>query len=98
MHGSKRLAPRVEPGAVLLNLGFQLHRDRVTLVENAAIELQTQPVERRAALYGYEDFGVAAAEIRAAAKVGIMVNRGAASNTRKFVAELLGVEVSALAD
>ncbi len=45
-----------------------------------------------------EDLGVAAAEIRAAAKVGMMVNRGAASNTRKFVAELLGVEDPALAD
>jgi AhpD family alkylhydroperoxidase len=45
-----------------------------------------------------EDFGVAAAEIRAAAEVGMMVNRGAASNTRKFVAELLGVENPALAD
>ncbi len=45
-----------------------------------------------------EDLGVAAAEIRAAAEVGRMVNRGAASNTRKFVAELLGVEDPALAD
>ncbi len=45
-----------------------------------------------------EDLGVATAEIRAAAEVGMMVNRGAASNTRKFVAELLGVEDPALAD
>ncbi len=40
----------------------------------------------------------AAADVRAAAEVGKMVNRGAASNTRKFVAELLGVEDPALAD
>ncbi len=45
-----------------------------------------------------DDLGVAAAEIRAAAEVGMMVNRGAASNTRKFVAELLGAEEPALAD
>ena len=45
-----------------------------------------------------EDLGVAAAEIRAASEVGKMVNRGAAGNTRKFVAELLGVEDPALAD
>ncbi len=45
-----------------------------------------------------EDLGVTAAEIRSAAKVGMMVNRGAASNTRKFVVELLGVEDPALAN
>jgi AhpD family alkylhydroperoxidase len=45
-----------------------------------------------------EDLGIAGAEIRAAAEVGMMVNRGAASNTRKFVAELLGAEAPALAD
>ncbi len=45
-----------------------------------------------------EDLGVAGAEIRAAAEVGMMVNRGAASNTRKFVAELLGAEAPARAD
>jgi AhpD family alkylhydroperoxidase len=44
------------------------------------------------------ELGVAAAEIRAAAKVGMMVHRGAASNTRKFIAELLGEEDPALAD
>ncbi len=41
--------------------------------------------------------GVARAEIRAAAEAGKMVNRGAASNTRKFVDELLGAEEPALA-
>jgi AhpD family alkylhydroperoxidase len=45
-----------------------------------------------------ENLGVDGAEIRAAAEVGMMVNRGAASNTRKFVAELLGAEAPALAD
>ncbi len=45
-----------------------------------------------------EDLGVAGAEIRAAAEVGMMVNRGAAGNTRKFVAELLGAEAPVLAD
>ncbi len=44
------------------------------------------------------ELGVARAEVRAAAEVGKMVNRGAASNTHKFVAELLGVEDPALAD
>jgi AhpD family alkylhydroperoxidase len=39
-----------------------------------------------------EELGVAAADIRTAAEVGMMVNRGAAGNTRKFVAELLDVE------
>ena len=37
-----------------------------------------------------EELGVPREEIRAAAEVGMMVNRGAASNTRKFSAELLG--------
>ncbi len=45
-----------------------------------------------------EDLGVGGAEIRAAAEVGMMVNRGAAGNTRKFVAELLGAEAPARAD
>ncbi len=45
-----------------------------------------------------EALGVDGAEIRAAAEVGMMVNRGAASNTRKFVAELLGAETPALQD
>jgi hypothetical protein len=45
-----------------------------------------------------DELGVARAEVRAAAEVGKMVNRGAASNTRKFVDELLGVEDPALAD
>ncbi len=45
-----------------------------------------------------EDLGVAGAEIRAAAEVGMMVNRGAANNTRKFVAELLGAAAPALQD
>jgi hypothetical protein len=45
-----------------------------------------------------DELGVARAEVRAAAEVGKMVNRGAASNTRKFVDELLGVEDLALAD
>ncbi len=45
-----------------------------------------------------DEFGVARAEIRTAAEVGMLVNRGAASNTRKFVAELLGAEEPALAD
>ncbi len=45
-----------------------------------------------------EDLGVAGAEIRAAAEVGMRVNRGAGSNTRKFVAELLGAEAPAPAD
>ncbi len=45
-----------------------------------------------------EDLGADGAEIRAAAEVGMMVNRGAASNTRKFVAELLGAEAPALQD
>lgn len=45
-----------------------------------------------------EDLGAAPAEIRAAAEVGMMVNRGAASNTRKFVAELLGAKAPALQD
>ncbi len=45
-----------------------------------------------------DELGVARAEVRAAAEVGKMVNRGAASNTRKFVAELLGAEDPALAD
>ncbi len=44
-----------------------------------------------------DELGVARAEVRAAADVGKMVNRGAASNTRKFVDELLGVEEPALA-
>ncbi len=44
-----------------------------------------------------DELGVARAEVRAAAEVGKMVNRGAASNTRKFVDELLGVEEPALA-
>ena len=43
-----------------------------------------------------EELGVDGTEIRAAAEVGMMVNRGAASNTRKFVAELLGAEAPAL--
>jgi AhpD family alkylhydroperoxidase len=33
-------------------------------------------------------------DIAAAAEVGMMVNRGAAKNTRKFVAELLGAQAS----
>ncbi len=37
-----------------------------------------------------EELGVPREEIRAAAQVGLMVNRGAAKNTRKFVDELLG--------
>jgi hypothetical protein len=41
---------------------------------------------------------VARAEVRAAAEVGKMVNRGAATNTRKFVDELLGAEAPAAAD
>ncbi|MHA1152357.1 MAG: carboxymuconolactone decarboxylase family protein [Alphaproteobacteria bacterium] len=45
-----------------------------------------------------EDLGVAGAEVRAAAEVGMMVKRGAASNTRKFVAELLGADAPAPAD
>jgi AhpD family alkylhydroperoxidase len=45
-----------------------------------------------------DELGVARAEVRAAAEVGKMVNRGAASNTRKFVDEVLGVEDSAVAD
>ena len=45
-----------------------------------------------------ENLGVGSAEIRAAAEVGMMVNRGAASNTRKFVAELLGTEAPTRAD
>ena len=45
-----------------------------------------------------DELGVTRAEVRAAAEVGKMVNRGAASNTRKFVDELLGVEDLALAD
>ncbi len=45
-----------------------------------------------------EDLGVAGAEIRAAAEVGMMVNRGAASNTRKFVAEMLGAAAPTLQD
>ena len=44
------------------------------------------------------ELGVTRAEVRAAAEVGKMVNRGAASNTRKFVDELLGAEELALAD
>ncbi len=44
------------------------------------------------------DLGADGLEIRAAAEVGMMVNRGAASNTRKFVAELLGTETPALQD
>jgi AhpD family alkylhydroperoxidase len=40
--------------------------------------------------------GVARTEVRAAAEVGKMVNRGAAANTRKFVDELLGAEEPAL--
>ena len=45
-----------------------------------------------------DELGVTRTEVRAAAEVGKMVNRGAASNTRKFVDELLGAEESALAN
>ena len=39
-----------------------------------------------------DEIGVARAEVRAAAEVGKMVNRVAATNTHKFVDELLGAE------
>ncbi len=45
-----------------------------------------------------EELGVGQADIQTAAEVGMMVNRGAANHTRKFVNELLGVEDPALAD
>ena len=45
-----------------------------------------------------DELGVTRAEVRDAAEVGKMVNRGAASNTRKFVDELLGAEKPALAN
>jgi AhpD family alkylhydroperoxidase len=45
-----------------------------------------------------DELGVARAEVRAAAEVGKMVNRGAATNTRKFVDELLGDEEPALVE
>lgn len=43
-----------------------------------------------------EELGVPREEIRAAAEVGMMVNRGAAKNTRKFSTELLGTAEPAL--
>jgi AhpD family alkylhydroperoxidase len=39
--------------------------------------------------------GVAREEVAAAAEVGMTVNRGAATQTRRFVAELLGAETGA---
>ena len=45
-----------------------------------------------------DELGVARAAVRAAAEVGKMVNRGAATNTRKFVDELLVSEEPAPAD
>ncbi len=45
-----------------------------------------------------DDLGVARAEVRAAAEVGKLVNRVAATNTHKFVDELLGAEEPVPAD
>ena len=45
-----------------------------------------------------DELGVTRAEVRAASEVGKMVNRGAATNTRKFVDELLGTGEPAPAD
>jgi AhpD family alkylhydroperoxidase len=43
-----------------------------------------------------KDLEIAREDLQAAAEVGMMVNRGAASNTRKFSAELLGTAELAL--
>ncbi len=42
-----------------------------------------------------EELGVGQADIQTAAEVGMMVNRGAANHTRKFVNELLGTREQA---
>jgi alkylhydroperoxidase/carboxymuconolactone decarboxylase family protein YurZ len=46
----------------------------------------------------YDELSVARGEVRAAVEVGQMVHGGAASNTRKFVDELLGAEAQVLAN